>query len=251
MQVILANAKIMYDKSAIKPQTQPLFSGTAEKLAHEMACMDREEMARQLKCSHILSVENQLRYQNFLAAEKMPAIMAYNGHAYKHLQARSLDKKALAFAQGHLWITSFLYGLLRPMDGIVPYRMEHSVRLEVTRDMPLDRYWKDKLTDVLIDSVNADDGRLVHLSTAEYEHLFDWKRVCRECDVIHPLFYVRKGGVLKIQAVWAKACRGAMTRFVLENRITKPEELRSFVYEGFAYDSGFGENAFPHFIRNS
>lgn len=179
----------------------------------------------------------------------MPAILAYNGQAYKHLRARTLSEEALAYAQGHLWITCFLYGLLRPMDGIVPYRMEHCVTLEATQDKPVHQFWKDKLTQVLIDSVKADDGILVHLSTEEYEHL-DWKKVCRETKVVYPLFYIRqKDGGLKTQAVWAKSCRGAMTRFILNNQPISPQELTAFSYEGFEYAPQLGEALFPHFVR--
>lgn len=103
---------------------------------------------------------------------------------------------------------------------------------------------------MLIDSVKADDGVLVHLSTEEYEHLFDWNRVCSEVKVVHPLFYVRqRNGALKIQAVWAKSCRGAMVRYILQNRIACPEELKMFGYEGFEYNPRLGEELFPHFVR--
>lgn len=161
----------------------------------------------------------------------------------------SLSEESLEYAQKHLWITCFLYGLLRPLDGIVPYRMEHCVSLEATNDKPINQFWKDKLTDVLIDSVKADDGILIHLSTEEYEHLFDWKRVCKEIKVIQPLFYVRqKDGRLKMQAVWAKSCRGAMVRYILNNQLLTPEELAGFSYEGFEYEPELGEAAFPHFV---
>ena len=250
MQILLANAKIMYEKAEKQPLSTPLFQSVADTLAAEMARMDVEELARQLDCSTKIAAENWKRYHNFAAAEKMPAILAYNGQAYKHLRADSLSDKSLEYAQRHLWITCFLYGLLRPMDGIVPYRMEHCVTLEATGDKPVNQFWKDKLTDVLIDSVKADDGVLLHLSTAEYEHLFDWKRVCKEVKVIQPLFYVRqKDGRLKMQAVWAKACRGAMVRFVLTHQIAHPEELAAFSYEGFEYAPQLGEEAFPHFVR--
>ena len=110
--------------------------------------------------------------------------------------------------------------------------------------------WKDKLTDTLINSVRADDGVLLHLSTNEYEHLFDWNRVCREVRVVHPLFYIRhKDGSLKIQAVWAKSCRGAMVRFILQHLLTTPDELKAFSYEGFEYAPQMGEGDFPHYVR--
>lgn len=250
MQILLANAKIMKEHSEIEPLTMPMFQAIANELAMEMASCNIDTLAKELDCSRTLAAENWRRYQNFHIAEKLPAIMAYNGQAYKHLKANTLSNKALTFGQAHLWITCFLYGLLRPMDAIVPYRMEHCVKLALTKNKPINTFWKDKLTDVLIDSVKSDDGILVHLSTEEYEHLFDWKRVCKEVKVIHPLFYVRqKDGRLKMQAVWAKSCRGAMVRFILNNQITNPEELKAFCYEGFEYKPNLGEELFPHFVR--
>lgn len=250
MQILLANAKIMYDRVEGVPLTTPRFQSVANELAAEMAQMDIDELARQLGCSRKLAAETWKRYQEFHSATPMPAILAYNGQAYKHLKAATLPPDALLFGQEHLWITCFLYGLLRPMDGIVPYRMEHNVCLEATGDKPVSRHWKDKLTDMLIDSVKADDGVLIHLSTEEYEQLFDWKRVMQETTVVHPLFYVRQpNGNLRMQAVWAKACRGAMVRYILENGMTSLQQLNGFSYEGFEYSPHHGEEAYPHFIR--
>lgn len=249
MQILLANAKIMFQKSEVKPLTEPRFQQTANILAADMAGLSVEELSKELDCNRKLAAENWHRYQNFFSAEKMPALLAYNGQAYKHLRAASLSQEALSFGQEHLWITCFLYGLLRPLDGIVPYRMEHCVKLTSTHYAPINQYWKDKLTDLLIDSVKADDGILIHLSTEEYEHLFDWKRVRKEVAVIQPLFYVCKNGDLKMQAVWAKTCRGAMVRFILQNQLTNPEELNAFSYEGFEYAPRLGETTYPHFVK--
>ncbi len=249
MQILLANAKIMFNKSEVKPWSTPMFQPVADALAMEMAAMDITELARQLDCSRKLAAENWQRYQEFFTAEKLPAILAYNGQAYKHLKASSLSEEALRYGQEHLWITCFLYGLLRPMDGVVPYRMEHCVTLEATGGKPVNQYWKARLTDMLIESVKADDGILIHLSTEEYEHLFDWRRVRQEVKVIQPLFYVRKGDELKMQAVWAKSCRGAMVRYLLQNQLLHPEDLQGFQHEGFEYRPNLGEELFPHFVR--
>lgn len=239
----------MFSSADQPPQSQPAFQAVADVLAAEMARLTVPELAKQLDCNRSLAAENWQRYRNFSFAEKLPAIMAYNGQAYKHLRAQSLTEDALAFGQKHLWITCFLYGLLRPLDAIVPYRMEHCVRLQATDDVAVSRFWRDKLSDFLIDSVKADDGVLVHLSTAEYEHLFDWKRVCAEVRVIQPLFYVRKGDDLKVQAVWAKSCRGAMVRYILQNQISHPEQLQAFEHEGFVFDPHLGDPSYPHFVR--
>ena len=145
--------------------------------------------------------------QFFDEKTKLPAILAYHGQAYKQLKAEALTVDDLTYSQGKLWITSFLYGLLRPLDGILPYRMEGHVELPSGEGMNMFAFWKSRLTDMLIDSVKADDGILIHLATEEYQHLFDWQRVRQEVRIVQPLFYVRKGNDLKIQAVWAKTCR--------------------------------------------
>ena len=250
MQILLANAKIMHDRTERLPWTEPQFQSIANQIALDMAGMDIDKLESELDCSRALAAENWQRYQNFFIAKKMLAIMAYNGQAYKHLKAHTLSEGDLKFAQEHLWITCFLYGLLRPMDGVVPYRMEHCVHLPSADGIPVNKFWRDTLTDVLIDSVKADDGILLHLSTEEYEHLFDWTRVCQEATVVHPLFYVRqKNGNLKMQAVWAKSCRGAMLRYILTNRITLPNDLSGFSYEGFEYAPQLGEPTRPPFVR--
>lgn len=100
--------------------------------------------------------------------------------------------------------------------------------------------------------MQADDGILLHLSTEEYEHLFDWKRVCKEVTVVQPHFYIRqKDGSLKTQAVWAKSCRGAMVRFILNNRLVTPEELSGFSYECFEFAPQLGDTTVPHFVREA
>ena len=250
MQILLANAKIMKERAERAAASVPRFQAVANELAAAMAQLEVDELAEQLDCSRKLAAENWQRFQQFHAAPTLPALLAYNGQAYKHLRAATLSDGALRFAQDHLWITCFLYGLLRPLDAIVPYRMEHCVSLPQTGGRPVQFFWKDKLTDVLLESVAADDGVLLHLSTAEYEHLFDWKRVCAAVRVVHPLFYVRQpDGRLRMQAVWAKSCRGAMVRYVLERGIASPDALRDFPYEGFRYAPLHGDPLFPHFIR--
>lgn len=263
MQIILASAKIMHDRLKSVPDIRlsaPRFQNEAEAFARDMAQYSAETIAEMMGCSQQIAVQNKLRFMQFFDEKpKLPAILAYHGQAYKHLKAETLTNDDLNYSQGKLWITSFLYGLLRPMDGILPYRMEGHVVIDkvasLVEELPSGEgqnmfgFWKSRLTDMLIDSVKADDGVLIHLATEEYQHLFDWQRVRREVRIIQPLFYVRKGKELKIQAVWAKTCRGAMTRFIIENRITNPEYLNAFSYEGFEYEPALGELDCPHFIK--
>ena len=253
MQIILASAKIMKDKVKSLSDINlsiPRFQSEAKSFARDMAQYSAETIAEILSCSQQIAVQNRLRYLQFFdEVPKLPAILAYHGQAYKHLRAETLNVDDLNYAQEKLWITSFLYGLLRPLDAILPYRMEGNVELPSGDGQNLYCFWKSRLTDILIDTVKSDDGILVHLATEEYQHLFDWQRVCKEVHIIQPLFYVRKGGNLKMQAVWAKTCRGAMTRFIIENRIDKPDDLNAFSYEGFTYEPNLGEPDYPHFIK--
>jgi len=254
MQIILASAKIMHDRLKSIPDidlTAPLFQPEAEAFARDMAQYSSETIADILGCSHQIAAQNRLRFMQFLETKgEIPAILAYHGQAYKHLKAETLSADDLLHAQQHLWITSFLYGLLRPLDRILPYRMEGLVELPSGEGKNMFAFWRSRLTDLLIEAVKTDDGVLVHLATEEFQHLFDWQRVRREVRIVQPLFYVRKGHDLKIQAVWAKTCRGAMTRFAIENRLSAPEELNAFCYEDFVYDPTLGEPDYPHFVRN-
>ena len=253
MQIILASAKIMHDQLKSMPNvgmTTPQFQNEAMAFARDMASYPVETIADMLGCSQAIATQNKLRFMRHLEdASTMPAILAYHGQAYKHLKAETLTANQFKYSQQHLWIMSFLYGMLRPLDGILPYRMEGGVELPSGDGKNMFGFWKSCLTDVLIDSIKADDGVLIHLATEEFQHLFDWQLVSHEVRIVQPLFYVKKGNALKMQAVWAKTCRGAMTRFIIENQISSPSLLQAFSYEGFHFNPSLGDENHPHFVK--
>ena len=251
MQIILANAKIMNSQweTAVPITTEPRFKREAEAFARELGTYPVEELAAILSCNSKIAAGNRLRFQSFTVKEELvPAILAYNGQAYKYLKASEFNTEDFTFAQQHLLILSFLYGMLKPLDLIHPYRIEERSQLLSANGKSLADFWKALLTDVLIVTVKADDGVLVHLATTEYEHLFNWKRVCSEVTVIRPLFMVDKGVELKTVTVHAKSCRGAMARYIICNRITEPEQLKGFTLNGYKYQSNYGDALHPHFI---
>ena len=131
-------------------------------------------------------------------------------------------------------MTSFLYGLTRPLDGIKNYRLEGNVVLPEHDGQTLFQFWRTRLTDVLIDAVKADDGVLFFLASGEMKQLFDWKRVTKEVKVIMPTFQVMTNGKLKTIVVYTKMMRGALARHLITNRVTATEDWLSFEYEGFA-----------------
>lgn len=220
--------------------TEPHFIDNAAKIAAQMASYSADELQEILGVGKKIAAENKLRYQAWHdEATFTPAVMAYDGMVFNKLSPQTFSDGDMQYASEHLFIASFLYGLLRPTDIINPYRLEGKVSLPVTGDKTLFDYWKPVLTDWFIDKVKADDGVLVNLASNEFRNMFDWKRVEKELAVISPDFKVEEGGRLKNVTIYAKMCRGAMTRYVIENRITNPEYLAGFSYEGFHHAGGY------------
>ncbi|MFC2710720.1 YaaA family protein [Hoylesella oralis] len=239
MQILLACAKDMKPVSHATPtvKTVPLFQQEAEANALEMMKYSAEELAEMMKTNRQIGALNKMRYTTFLEPEpKLAAVLSYTGIAYKHLRAEDFSADDFAFAQKHLWITSFLYGLLRPLDRIKNYRLEGYIRLPKHQDQRMFDYWKPLLTDVLIESAKQDDGILLNLASEEMKGLFDWHRIKCEIKVIEVDFMVLKGDTLKTVVVYAKMCRGAMARYVIKNKLQDIESIKTFEYEGFCYN---------------
>ena len=140
------------------------------------------------------------------------------------------------YAQEHLRLTSFCYGLLRPLDVIRSYRLEGDVVLPEPGNQTMFSYWQSRLTDVFIEDIKKAGGILCNLASDEIKSLFDWKRVEKEVHVITPEFQVWKNGKLASIVIYIKMSRGEMTRFILKNRIENPEDLKSFSWEGFEFN---------------
>ena len=240
MQILLASAKIMRDSHSgcAMPVSEPRFQAIASMLAGDLSHKTGAQLSELFGCSPEIGETNRRRFSIFGTdeAELLNAVYAYHGQAYKHLNADEFSEEDLIWADSHLWISSCLYGLLRPLDGINLYRMEGGFELPSTGGRKVRDFWKPYLTDVLIESVLSDDGVLIYLDTEEFRHLFDWRRVEEEVPVIvEPRFHVLKNGRPTTPSVWAKTCRGAMARYIIENRVSEVAELRRFEYEGFRF----------------
>lgn len=238
MQLLLSCAKTMTDRSPISvPRTtQPRYGAEADAAAAALASLPAEDLGRLLRVNRTLAAENRRRYAAFHDAPSLPALTAYTGIVFKRIDPASFTPADFEYAQEHLHITSFLYGLLRPLDAIRPYRLEGDAVLPGHDEQTLFAYWHERLTDALLDKIRRDDGILVNLASGEMKRLFDWKRVCREVRVITPEFRIREGDRLKTIVIYTKMCRGEMTRHILKNRITDPAALQAFEWEGFRFD---------------
>lgn len=241
MQLLLSCAKTMTESSPVQTPytTNPLFQKQADNLAAQAAALPAEELARLLRVNRTIAAQNRQRYLRFHGdeAEVLPALAAYTGIVFKRIDPAGFTAADFEYAQQHLNITSFLYGLLRPLDGIRSYRLEGNVVLPGNDGRTLFEYWQGKLTDAFLAKIRSDDGILVNLASAEMKRLFDWRRICREVRVITPDFRIREGERLKTVVVYTKMCRGEMTRYILRNRIADPEQLKTFEWEGFRFDA--------------
>lgn len=206
--------------------SQPAFGAEAAAMARVLATVEVEEMRQMLHVNTKIAAENVLRYSRFYEEEEpaVPALLAYTGIVFRQVGVEQFTAEDWDYAQHHLFITSFLYGLLRPLDAIRPYRLEGNVRLG-EEGLTRFEYWRPLLTDKLIAAVKADDGVLVNLASAEMKRLFDWKRVCREVRVVTPEFKVMQEGHWRTVVVYSKMCRGQMTRFLLRHQLKTVEEL--------------------------
>lgn len=250
MQILISCAKTMSmaDAGVVPAVSRPLFADVADRIAAQLAALSAEELGRMLRINARLAAENRCRYLDFHDAPQQAALAAYTGVVFKRIAPQTFSEADFVWAQEHLNITSFLYGLLRPLDAIRPYRLEGDAVLPVADERTLFEFWQERLTEVLLERIRRDDGVLVNLASGEMKRLFDWPRVVREVRVITPEFRIREGNRLKTVVVYAKMCRGEMTRWILRERIADPEALHTFDWEGFRFDPENSRGDRLHFV---
>lgn len=252
MLILLSCAKTMSGstKGTFPPVTVPRFRREASEVALQMSQFSVEELERLLHVSPKIALENYRRYQAFHedTSAELPALLAYTGIVFKRLRATDFSLDDFSYAQHHLRMTSFCYGLLRPLDTIRPYRLEGDVLLPEAGTSVF-AFWRSRLTDTLIEDVRRAGGVLCNLASEEMKNLFDWKRVEAEVDVVTPEFHVWKRGKPATVVVYTKMLRGEMSRFILKNRIENPEDLHCFAWEGFEYDASLSGGKRLFFIN--
>ena len=252
MLAFISCAKTMASRSTLQvPQmTNPRFTDEALRHALSLARYSASELGGMLRVNAKIAAENYIRYQDFCSEDNLlvPAIGAYTGAVFKRIHPADFTAEDYGFAQRHLRITSFLYGLLRPLDGIKPYRLEGNVCLPGNGGESMFDYWKPLLTEHFIREIKEQGGILVNLASGEMKDLFDWEKVEQEVKVVTPDFRMWKGGQLKTVVIYAKMCRGEMVRYIIRNRIDTPEELKAFAWEGFSFDESHSSGGRLQFV---
>lgn len=224
-------------------ETEPRLVSLAQPIIETAMLMDDREMQRELMLSPKLSATARLDWNAFVSGEGRSGCAAelYSGMVFRQLGASQFTPEQWQYAEEHLCICSFVYGLLRPTDVIRPYRMEGTVRL--ASGQRIFDYWRDILTPRLIERGKLLGGTLIYLASEEMKQLFHWEQVEQALRVISPTFLVRQpSGVLRQIVIYTKMARGQMTRSILTDRITDPEVLQTLTPQGFAYH-GVGDEA--------
>ena len=240
MLFLLSPAKRL-DYDSVLPtalHTQPLFTRQAAQLIKLLRKHSVDEVAALMSLSPALATLNADRYRTWKATftqdNSRQAILAFNGDVYEGLQAATLRERDLQWAQEHLVILSGLYGALRPLDLMQPYRLEMGTRLENPRGNTLYEFWAKAIAPYLNERLQTEKTPIViNLASEEYFKVVDLRTL--KARVVQCVFQDGKAGVYKVVSFHAKRARGLMARFAVEHRITKPEGLTKFDAEGYAY----------------
>ena len=248
MLFLLSPAKSLdYDTPLPKglPHTTPQFMPQAAALIEVLREKSPQDIASLMHLSDKLAALNVARYQAWrprsTAANARQAVLAFNGDVYDGLQARTLCADDLAWAQEHLAILSGLYGVLRPLDLLQPYRLEMGTRLSTTSGSNLYDYWGSQIAEHLHTRLRSDspkDGAPVVVNLASQEYFKAVDRQALKARVIDCVFEDYKGGAYKIISFHAKRARGLMARFAITGRIATPQQLEGFNLEGYAFAAG-------------
>jgi hypothetical protein len=253
MKIVVSPAKSLDYESKLPTTrgTQPAFLETTVKLNRKMARMTKNEISKLMGISDKLADLNYTRYQDFEEEHNKknsrPAMYAFNGDVYTGLDAYTIPTDKLDRLQDTLRILSGLYGVLKPLDLMQPYRLEMGTSVGIERKDNLYEVWQPKVTELLNEEM--EEGELfINLASNEYFKAIDTKKL--KAEVISPVFKDFKNGKLKIISFYAKKARGAMVRYIIDKEVKTLEELKGFDYMDYRFSEEHTEKENePVFIR--
>ncbi|MBX9461326.1 MAG: peroxide stress protein YaaA [Brevundimonas sp.] len=253
MLIVLSPAKRLdfTEADPALPASERRFREDTASLARTARGRTVAELRRLMSLSDDLARLNRARFQAFDAAstDGVQAAFAFAGDVYEGLKARELDARSLEWAQDRIRILSGLYGLLRPLDRIQPYRLEMGTRLKTRRGASLYDFWGDRLSKCLnADAEGHADPTLVNLASQEYFGAVDARAL--KLPVVTPHFRESKDGESRIISFFAKRARGGMARFAIDERIEKASDLKAFDRDGYRFDKAASTETDWIFIRS-
>lgn len=256
MLTLLSPAKklLAISKPYSSSMTEPLLLKKALKLVKIMKSKSREQIASLMDLSQDLATLNYDRYQHFSTkalnpALSYPALFLFQGDVYQGLQASGWSSMDVEYAQSHLGILSGLYGLLKPLDGIQPYRLEMGVRLINPCGNSLYDYWSETITKTLNQHLALHDNPvLLNLASNEYFKVVDLKKM--KYPVVTINFYERKNDEIKMIGIFAKKARGLMAKYIIQQRIEHLDQLKAFKESGYQFNEESSSDGHLNFIRS-
>jgi len=248
MKAILSPAKKLNEKSVFPEDlsyTEPVFVDKAAKLVEVLRKFRPQDIAELMEISDKMAEMNYERFQQWDKQGEYPAVFLYNGDTYRGLDIKTFPKDKLDKLQEKVRIISGLYGILRPLDLIMPYRLEMKRKIGADGAADLYEYWRDAVTDYLNKDLEGEP--LVVLASKEYANVVDRKKL--DAPVIDVDFKDNRNGKLRTLGLFAKRARGAMARWIAENDIRDPEELKAFDGLGYRYNPEMSTNDKMVFVR--
>ncbi|MHA8115323.1 peroxide stress protein YaaA [Kosakonia cowanii] len=241
MLILISPAKTLDYQSPLATEryTQPALLEHSQQLIKTARTLSAPQIKKLMGISDKLADLNATRFHDwqpdFTPENARQALLAFKGDVYTGLQAETFSDADFDFAQKHLRMLSGLYGVLRPLDLMQPYRLEMGIRFENERGKDLYQFWGDIITDTLSEALaEQGDEIVVNLASDEYFRAVRPKKL--NARIIKPVFLDEKNGTFKVISFYAKKARGLMSRYIIEQRLTKPEQLTGFNHEGYFFD---------------
>lgn len=247
MLALISPAKTLDYETALPTDTytQPRLLEQSQQLIDVCRKLSATEIAALMSVSEKIANLNVDRFRDWNAdfdfSNARQALFAFKGDVYTGLDAYHLKDQDIDFAQQHLRMLSGLYGLLRPLDLMMPYRLEMGTKLKNSRGHNLYEFWGNMITDQINQDLAEIDAKvLVNLASDEYYKSVNEKKI--QAEIIKPVFLDQKNGKYKVISFYAKKARGLMARYLIENKLSQVEQLKAFDSEGYYFDAESSSN---------
>ena len=239
-------------QDAVSVFTQCDFIESAQELVNQAKNLTAQDLKDLMKISDSLADLNKERFDNwslpFNKDNAKQAILAFDGGVYSGLEAETFNQKDLDFAQNHLRILSGLYGLLKPLDLIQPYRLEMGTKFKNSKGKNLYDFWSHKVTDNLNKNIKKHDNKtILNCSSNEYFNVINQKNL--NGNILNTVFKEYRDGELKFISFNAKKARGLLTKFVINNKIISNNDLKDFNLENYKFDMSLSDESTFVFTR--
>ena len=256
MLIVISPAKTLDYETLLPIQrsSQPALLQDSQELIDDLKKLSPPDITRLMQVSENLAIRNYERFQAwarpFNVKNARQALLAFKGDVYTGMNAYSFSNEDFAFAQDHLRMVSGLYGLLRPLDLIQPYRLEMGTRLATARGDDLYAFWGDRITRELNKQIKTTGSKYV-INLASHEYFKAVKPAELSAPVITPAFKDWRNGTYKIISIFAKKMRGVMSAYIIQNKLKNVNDIKKFDMGGYSYDAGLSTDMEWVFTRRA